>query len=365
MLTKSRAMFAGGAMLLSALGTGTAATASEPMPVVATFSILGDLVHNVGQDHVAVTTLVGRDGDAHVFHPTPKHARSVGKARLVFVNGLGFEGWMDRLMESVDFDGTIVTVSDSIDVLKAGGHDDHQGHDRHDSHKDHDHGQKDDHGRKHDHDHKHDHKHDHDHKEDHAHKHDHGAKDKHAGHHDHHDHGEFDPHAWQDIASIKIYVANIADALSKADPERAGEYAQNRAAYAAQLDALDAELRRALAQTPGAPHRVAVPHDAFGYFARAYGVQFVALQGLSTESEVSANDVANLIREIRAEEIDAIFVENLADTRLIDQVQRETGVRMGGTLYSGALSGPDGPAATYLEMMRYNIQTLIAALRKD
>jgi zinc/manganese transport system substrate-binding protein len=355
MFARSRAIAATFTILFAALGLGTNATATERLPVVATFSILGDLVHVVGQDRVAITTLVGPDGDAHVFHPTPQHADAVGKSRLVFANGLGFEGWMDRLMEAVDFKGTTVTVSDGIKALKAGEDDDH-GHEEHDlhkeghdDHKDHSHGSKDHHEAK-----------DHHESED-----DHGDKHDHAGDYHAHDHGEFDPHAWQDIANIKIYVTNIAEALSKADPNSQAMYERNRDAYIVRLDALEKELRQQLAATPGAPHRVAAPHDAFGYFERAYGVEFVALQGLSTESEVSAKDVASLIRDIRAGGVDAIFVENIADTRLIEQVQRETDITIGGTLFSGALSGPDGPAATYLDMMRHNIDTLLAALKKD
>lgn len=352
MLTRSRAIAATCSVLFAALGLGTNATATERLPVVATFSILGDLVHVVGQDRVAITTLVGPDGDTHVFHPTPQHADAVGKARLVFANGLGFEGWMDRLMEAVDFKGTTVTVSDGITVLKAG-EDDGYGHDEHDRHK----GGHDDHK-----DHADESKQGHAAKDNHGHKENHGNKEDHASHPDAHDHGEIDPHAWHDIANIKIYVTNIAEALSKADPEGRADYERNREAYIVQLDALEMELRQALAATRGAPHRVAVPHDAFAYFARAYGVQFVALQGLSTEAEVSAKDVANLIRGIRAEAVNAIFVENLADTRLVEQVQRETDVVIGGTLYSGALSGPDGPAPSYIALMRHNIRTLMAAL---
>ena len=300
------------------------ALAATPLPVVATFSVLGDMVRTIGGERVQVTTLVGPNGDPHVFRPTPRHAQAVAGADLVFANGLGFEGWMERLTDASGFAGQVVQVSDGITPLIA----------------------EDDHGH-------------------HNHGHDHGHhKDGHSKH-GHADHEVPDPHAWHDLANGKIYARNTAAALIAADPAGQAFYEQRRDALIAEIETVERELQGLLATLPPGPHRVVTSHDAFGYFARAYGIEFLAPHGLSTEAEASARDLADLIRQIREHEVAAVFLENTADPRLIEQIQRETGVRVGGTLYSGALSGPEGPAATYLLMMRHNIRTLMAALAAD
>ena len=310
------------------------ALAQEKLNVVATFSILGDIVANVGGDRVEVTTLVGPDGDAHVFQPSPPDAKVVAGAAVIVANGLGFEGWMDRLIEASDTTAALINASEGVVAIAFA--DDDQDH----------HGP-DDHG--------HDH-HDHDH---HGHDHDHHAKDS---DHDGHDHGAFDPHAWQNPVNVAIYVSNIADGLSAADPEGAAVYQANAAAFTAELDTLDAEIRAAIAALPEDRRTVVTSHDAFGYFAANYGLTFVAPQGVSTDAEAAAKDVATLITQIRAQNIGAVFVENIADRRLLDQIASETGARIGGTLYSDALSSSEGPAATYLAMMRHNLSQLTAAL---
>ena len=289
-----------------------------PIPVVATFTILGDMVERVGGDRVAVTTLVGANGDTHVYHPTPADARAVSQAELLVFNGLAFEGWLDRLVEASSFDGVRVVATDGIQPIRIGD-DDEDGHDEDDEHD-----------------------------ED---KHTHG-----------HDHGAFDPHAWHNLANAVIYVDNITAALSRADPANASTYYMNRAAYVAEIEALDAEIRKAVAELPEDRRTVVTAHDAFGYFSRAYGLSFVAPQGLSTESEPSAADVAALIRQIREEGIKAFFVESHMDERLLRRIADETGAAIGGTLYSGALSEPDEPASTYLDMMRHNVEMLAGAL---
>ena len=285
------------------VGMSLAAPASvwsrSPVPVVATFSILGDMVGRVGGDHVAVTTLVGADGDAHVYQPVPADARAVSQADILVFNGLAFEGWLDRLVEASDFDGIRVVAADGIEPIPFA---------------------------------------------------------------DGHGHGAFDPHAWQDLANAAVYVDNIAAVLATADPAHASAYERNRAAYMAEIEALDAELREIAARLPEDRRTVVTSHDAFGYFSEAYGLHFVAPHGVSTESEPSALDVAALIRQIREEGIRAIFIESITDSRLLKQIARETGAAIGGTLYSDSLSGPDGPASTYLDMMRYNAVTLARAL---
>jgi len=362
MTTRRTLLTSAAALLALSFAAPAQAQSAEPVPVVATFSILGDMVARIGGDHVAVTTLVGPGGDAHVYQPTPADARAVSEAKVLFVNGLEFEGWIDRLVDASGFNGTRVVATDGIEPIAfEEHHDDHHDdhgkdehahdHDKHDHGKDahaHDH-DKDDHDKE---DHgKDEHAHDHD-------KHDHDKHDDHAGH----DHGAYDPHAWQSLGNAVTYADNIAAGLAEADPANAASYAANRAAYVAEIKALDAEIRARMAALPAERRTIVTSHDAFQYFGRDYGLTFLAPQGLSTESEASAKDVARLIEQMRRDGISAVFVENIADPRLIEQIARETGAAIGGTLYPGALSGPDGPAATYLDMMRHNATTLSAAL---
>jgi zinc/manganese transport system substrate-binding protein len=177
---------------------------------------------------------------------------------------------------------------------------------------------------------------------------------------DAHGHGHNDPHAWQSVANAKVYVGNIRDALVQADPANAAAYAANATAYLAKLDALDAEVTATVAAIPPERRKIITTHDAFGYFAGAYGVQFIAPQGVSTEADVSAKDVAKIIRQIKAQRIPAVFMENITDSALMRRIAEESGARIGGKLYSDALSKPDGPAPTYLDMMRYNLKQLTA-----
>ncbi|MEM9012422.1 MAG: zinc ABC transporter substrate-binding protein [Pseudomonadota bacterium] len=371
-----RALLASATALALSVAPPVLAQSGEPMRVVATFSILGDMIERIGGSHVSVTTLVGPDGDAHVYQPTPAAARAVSEAEILVVNGLDFEGWLDRLIDASDFDGTRVVATEGIEPIAfeegdddhgdhaehghGDDHDDHAKADAHDheahaeaGHDDHDHDDHahDEHG--HD-DHAHDdHAHDDEHADD-----DHGHDDDHAGHH----HGAFDPHAWQSLGSAVTYVDNITAALAQADPANAGVFYQNRADYVAEIEALEAEIREIVAGLPDERRTIVTSHDAFQYFGRDYGLTFLAPQGLSTESEASAQDVARLIEQMRENGISAVFVENITDPRLLEQIANETGASIGGTLYPGALSGPDGPAPTYLEMMRHNATTLAQAL---
>lgn len=291
-----------------AAGLLVAPASAEPIKAIASFSILGDLVKQVGGDRVAVETLVGPDGDAHVFSPSPADAKKVAEAKIVFENGLGLEGWISKLVKSSGSKAPVVVASQGVKAREMAEEDD--GHE---------------------------------------HGHDHG-------------HEAMDPHAWQDAANAKIYVANIRDGLIAADPDGKAAYEANAAAYAQKLDALDAEIRAAWAKIPDDRRRVITSHDAFGYYAAAYGVEMIAPQGVSTEAEASAKDVARIIRQIRKENIPAVFVENISDKRLIQRIAKETGAKIGGALYSDALSGADGPAATYLDMMRSNLRELTGAL---
>ena len=289
-----------------------ASWAEEPIPVVATFSILGDMVERIGGEHIALTTLVGPDGDSHVYQPTPKAARSVAESDVLFLNGLDFEGWLERLAEAASFAGAMVVATNGVVPIAFDDHDDHD-----------------------------DEKH-----------------DDHAGH----DHGAFDPHAWQSLENAVIYANNIAAGLAQADPENAGDYYANRAAFVAEVEMLSADIEAMMKSLPADKRTVVTPHDAFGYFAATYDLTFVAPQGMSTESEVSAGDVAALITQIREESISAVFIESITDNRMMKQIANETGATIGGTLYSDALSAKSGPASTYLDMMRHNATTLFDAL---
>jgi len=303
-----------------------AAQKPEPLPVMASFSILADFVRAVGGERVAVDMLVGPDADAHVFTPAPADARRVAAAKLIVVNGLGFEGWLDRLLKSAGSNAPVVVASRGVTARSNEAAHDHDDDD-------------------------HDHDHDDDHDDDHDH-------DDHAGH----DHGDTDPHAWQSVANARIYVGNIRDALIAADPAGRAAYEANTRNYLGQLDALDRDLKETLARIPAERRHVISTHQAFGYFTEAYGIAFKAPVGVSTEQEASARDVAQLIAQIRREKAPAVFLENISDPRLARRIAEETGAKIGGTLYSDALTKADGPAPTYLDMMRHNMRTIAEAL---
>ena len=339
MPTRRAFLISAAALLAVSLAAPAIAQADRPIPVVATFSILGDMVKRIGGEHVDVTTLVGPDGDTHVYQPTPADARAVSEAKILIVNGLQFEGWLDRLIDASDFRGVRVVATDGIEPIAF---DDEHGHDDHAMA-----GHDDDHE---------------EHAEAAAHDHDDDHEEHAEASHDHHDHGAFDPHGWQSLRDAVAYIDNITAALARADPANATAFYQNRAAYDAEIMALDAEIRELMAALPADRRIVVTSHDAFQYFGRDYGLTFIAPQGLSTESEASAKDVARLIQQIRERGIRAVFVENVADPRLLERIAEETGASIGGTLYPGALSGPDGPAPTYLDMMRHNAMTLAQAL---
>jgi zinc/manganese transport system substrate-binding protein len=277
------------------------------LPVVATFSILGDFVREVGGERIELTVLVGPGSDAHVYAPAPGDAKKVAAARLVVQNGMGFEGWIDRLVKASNTKARIIVATRGVKPIKGQGH----GHG-------------------------------------HAHGHSHGDQN--------------DPHAWQSVANAKVYVANIRDGLIAVDPAGRETYTANADAYIKRLDALDAEARTALATIPQERRKVITNHDAFSYFGAAYGLRFIAPQGISTDAAPSAQAVARIIRQIRQEKIPAVFLENVADPRLAERIAQESGAKLGGSLYSDQLSTADGPAGTYIDMVRHNIRVLTAAL---
>ncbi|MDW0359066.1 zinc ABC transporter substrate-binding protein [Halomonas venusta] len=312
---------------VSAMLALPAAVADDRVQVVTSFSILADMVENVGGEHVDVTSLVGPDGDAHVYSPSPGDARALASADMVVFNGLLFEGWMERLIESSDYTGALVTATNGIQPRAFAKHD-HQEH----SHEEHSH---DDH----DHDHGHD---DHDH-----------------GHHDH-EHGDDDPHAWQDMQQARVYVANIRDGLIEADSANAESYQANAERYLAAIDEADREIRELLSDIP-ASASVITGHDSFGYFSSAYGVNFLAPVGLSTEVEPSGASMAALVDVIEQENVQALFHESMTNQAIINQLAEETRLPIAGTLYADALAS-EGEASTYLGMMRHNANVLHSAL---
>jgi len=286
-------------VLCGVLWLGAAqALRAEPVPVVASFSILADLAREVGGEHVAVSALIGPDQDGHVYQPTPADVGRVANARLVLINGLGFEGWLTRLVQAAGYSGPVQAASDGVKVRTVA-----QGR------------------------------------------------------------GDVpDPHAWQDPVAVQQYVRNIAQALAQVDPAQADAYARNAQAYLARLQALDTDIQSRFSGIPAERRKVITTHDAMGYFGDRYGVTFVPAQGLTTASEPSARQLAALIRQVRVEGITALFVENMASAAVLRQIAAETGARVGGTLYSDALSEEGGDAPDYLTMMRRNADALATAL---
>ena len=271
--------------------------AQAPAPrVVASFSILADMAQELAPMGVQVTALVGPDADAHVFEPSPADGRRLAQADLVLINGLGFEGWIERMVKVSGYRGTVAVASR-------------------------------------------------------------GIKPRTGGHHD------VDPHAWQDLALARVYAGNISAAFAQRWPQQREEIDRRRADYLVRIDTLDRQVRDWLGAVPRAQRRVITSHDAFGYFGAAYGVDFLAPQGWNTHSEPSAAAVARLIRQIRKDGVRAIFVENISDARLVERIASEGGAKVGGTLYSDALSKPGGPAATYLQMIEHNARSLAATLQ--
>jgi len=347
-MTKPRKLCMCALIALCAAALPSNTIAEEPTPIVATFSILSDMVSNIGGDLVTVTTLVGRNGDTHVYQPTPADAKSVKQARLMFTNGLEFEGWLDRLAEAAEFDGVTVVATNGVELISMDEHHDEHDEEQHDTQED---AQGNERNEKED-----DH---HDEPQDQEAEHDDGHNGKSS---DEHHHGEFDPHGWLSLRNAIVYVDNIAASLAKLNPTSANTFYQNRADYVAKLEALDKEITEMMSSLPISARTIVTSHDAFQYFGRDYGLTFIAPQGLSTDSEASAQDVAKMIKQIRAEGISAVFVENVADPRLLEQIASETGSSIGGQLYPGALSETDGPASTYLDLMRHNASTIAKAL---
>ena len=271
---------------------------TPPLKVVATFSVLADIAREVGGHNAVVTALVGPNADAHVFEPTPSDVRRVAGADLVVTNGLRFEGWIDRLITASGYRGPVVVASRGVTTRQLSG----------------------------------------------------GA----------------DPHAWQDLSNGMRYADNIRAALVAAigssSPARVAEIEARAAAYQHRLSTLDRDTRTRIAAVPAERRRVITSHDAFGYFAAAYGVTFIAPRGWTTGSEPSAAAVARIVRQAREAKASALLLENISDPRLIERIAREAAAKVGGELYSDALSPPGTEADTYIKMFEHNVRTLVEAM---
>lgn len=295
------------------LSLAAVAAAQDKLQVVATFSIIGDFAQQVGGDRIELTTIIGPDGDAHVYEPRPSDAIAVAGADVVLVNGLMFEGFLARLVEASATDAPIVELTKGVDIVEdpLGGHYDFVG----------------------------------------------GEAVFHAA--------PNDPHAWQSVRAAQVYVDNIAEAFCSVDADGCQTYQANAMAYKEDLAALDAEVRQATADLPENKRVVVVAHHAFRYFEDEYGISFLSPQAVSTESEASAADVADLVRQVREQSASAVFAENISSARLVEQIAAEAGLPLGGVLYSDALSGPDGPASSYIDLIRTNVRTITSALAAD
>jgi len=286
-------------LVLFSLLLSMSLSAAEKLQVVTSFSILADMTHQVGGDHIQITNMVGADADAHTYEPTPDDAKALLNAKLIIKNGLGFEPWLDRLVTSTESQAPVISASHGI-IPRSLDED-----------------------------------------------------------------GETipDPHAWHNLANAELYISNITKALIAADPTNKADYERNSQAYLKQIYALLAEAKVKLGSLPPGNRKIVTSHDAFGYLGQAYGIDFMAPQGLSTEREPSAAEVAALITQIRQAKVKAVFMENIKDARLLKQIADESGAHIGGTLYSDALAAT-GPASTFIGLFEYNLNTLYNALSK-
>jgi len=299
-MNKQRLLLSAAASAFVAFGVAAPASA-ETLNVVASFTVLADVVKHVGGDHVKVSSLVGPNGDPHEFEPSPADAKTLNAAKVVFVSGEGLEGWMDRLITASGYKGTPVVASDGINTRTMV---------------------------------------------------DDGKT-------------VTDPHVWNSPVNVKVWVANIEKALSAADPADAADFKANAERYTKVLTELDAYAHSKFDKVPDDRRKVLTSHDAFGYFGREYKVNFLAPLGFSTETEASAAKVAQLIEQIKTEHVKAYFFENSNDPRLVKQVAKATGAEPGGELYVESLSKANGPASTYEKMFRYNVDQLAAAMAKS
>lgn len=298
--------------VVDALSTAPSkAPPQKKLQVVASFSILGDLVRQVGKDLVEVTIIVPENADPHVYQPNPRDARLLAKADLVFTNGLGFEGWLDRLIDNSGYKGSVVVAAKNVTARPLSLDVDEK------------------------------------------------SKKESAK----------DPHAWHSVQNALLYVDVIADALQNALPNQRAIIKENHDIYRKNLQILDKWIHQQYADIPASNRYVVTTHDAFWYYGEAYDVHFLAPVGISTDAEPAAAAVAHLIRVIRGKNIKAVFIENLANGKLIEEIAHEAKVSLGGVLYADSLSTTsantkDAPASTYIDMVRHNTMEIVTALKE-
>ena len=281
-------------LILGIAVTALPVAAEDKLKVVASFSILGDMVRQVTGDLAEVTTIVGPDADAHVYTPSTGDARAVADADVIFVNGLGFETWSQTLIETSGTKADVFVATEGVAPLKV--------------------------------------------------------------------EGEVDPHAWNALTNGMVYITNIANGMANADPKNAATYKANAQAYTERLSALHSRALSELKKLPADRRTVVTAHDAFGYLANAYDLTFLAPVGIDTDAEPSAKALAALIDHLKEAGAGALFVENITSPALVQQIERETGIKIGGRLYSDALSERGGPATSYETMFEHNLDVLIRAL---
>ncbi|QNK07788.1 metal ABC transporter substrate-binding protein [Enterobacter sp. JUb54] len=286
-------------ILMLAFGLAVQGAMAKTLNVVSSFSVLGDMVQQVGGEHVKVATLVGPDGDPHTFEPSPQDSALLSKADVVVVNGLGLEGWVDRLIKASGFKGELVVASTGVKTHTL-----------------------DEDGKT-----------------------------------------VTDPHAWNSAANGALYAQNILNGLVAASPQDKAALEVSGQRYIGQLNELDSWAKSQFSTIPQEKRKVLTSHDAFGYFGRAYGVTFLAPQGLSSESEASAAQVGALITQIKADGVHTWFMENQLDPRLVKQIASATGAQAGGELYPEALSKPGGVADSYVKMLRHNVELIAASMK--
>lgn len=354
---------------------GSAAAMAEPLKVVSSFSILGDMVQQVGGDKVRSISIIGPESDAHSFEPRPSDAKTLQNADLLIINGVNFEAWLPKLSKAAGYQGPVVEVIHGV-PLRA--YEDEQEYiavmpqsqtDAHEA--EHHHGRSHESGMHHHRDgphnahhqdgaHHHNSPHHHDNHEHHHDSHDYGA---HAAHG--HEHGDYDPHAWQSLEHAQVYVTNIRDALVEADPKNALHYKKRAEDYETALRELHTRLLAEFDKIPASRRTVVTSHDAFSYVGQAYGVEFLSLLGASSQAEPSAKELAGLIEYMRDKQVAAVFMENISSPKLMEQIARETGAKVGKKLYSDALAKAPHPADNYLGMMKWNAEALLEALQPN
>ena len=269
---------------------------ARELRVVASFSILADMVSEISGEAIEIESIVGPDADAHVYQPSVADAIAVAGADIIFVNGFGFETWSSSLISEAAGDTVVVITTEGITPIEVD--------------------------------------------------------------------GSVDPHAWNSLKNGMVYVQNIAAALRELAPWSAGEVDANAKAYIQQLESIDRDIVRRVSRLPESNRTVVTSHDAFGYLAEDYGLTFLAPQGIDSDAEPTARELAELIEQLKNVGAVALFAENVTSPALINQIAAETGLEVGGRLYSDALSVRGGPAKSYVDMFRHNADSILEALER-